>query len=209
MRGWIATTTLLLPLWTACGGVSKIDFTSWGRDAWQRPDDVVSALAIQPGAVVADLGAGDGYFVPHLAEAAGPDGRVYAVEVEPEKVQELEERFADDANVEVVLGEYGDPLLPDGSVDVVLIVNTYHHIEDRTDYFARLRDDLAPRGRVAVIEPNAELGGVLGLTLDEGHKSAAADVEREMREAGYRRTESLDFLPVQIFEVFTPDGDAG
>jgi SAM-dependent methyltransferase len=124
------------------------------------------------------------------------------VEVEAELTQAMESRFADASNVEVVLGGFDDPLLPDGQIDLVLIVNTYHHIEGRELYFRKLLVDLAPEGRVAVIEDDAELTGILGLFVKDGHASRASDVDREMREAGYRRLESIDLLPTQIFEVF-------
>jgi ubiquinone/menaquinone biosynthesis C-methylase UbiE len=188
-----------------CNGFAKLDYTHFGRDTWQRPEDVVHALGVRPGDRVADIGAGTGYFVPHLSEAVGTSGRVYAVEVEPDVSRELEERYAgEDANVEVILGQYDDPLLPDGSIDVVLLVNTYHHVEERPDYFARLRADLSPDGRVAIIDPDAEMTGILGLFVEDGHESRAGDVDEEMRAAGYRRVESFDMLAIQIFEVFTP-----
>lgn len=197
---------LALGLAIGCEGVGRLDLTAGGRDRWQRPEDVVRALEIQPGDRVADLGAGDGYFVSHLSDAVGVAGVVYAVDVETEIVEKLGETFPPDStNVKAILGEYGDPLLPDGSIDLVLIVNTYHHIEDRPAYFRRLRRDLEPDGRVAVIDPNEELGGILGLTLDEGHMSSAASVEEEMREAGYRVEARHEFLPVQIFRVFARD----
>ena len=194
---------------SACSGVSKLDLSTLGRGTWQRPEDVVGALELRPGDRVADLGAGEGYFVPYLVDAVGADGRVYAVDVDEEIVGGLAERFPPEStNVEAVLGELEDPKLPDASVDVVLIVNTYHHIEDRPAYFRRLKLDLRPGGRVAVIEPNQDLSGVLSLTLDDGHTSSAPRVEQEMREAGYRVDARHDFLPVQIFRVFTPDPDA-
>ncbi len=194
---------------SGCSGISKLDLTALGRDSWQRPADVVEALELQPGDRVADLGAGEGYFVPHLTEAVGADGRVYAVDVDEEVVGELAERFPPEStNVEAVLGKLEDPMLPDGSIDLVLIVNTYHHIEDRPAYFRRLRRDLRSGGRVAVIDPNQDLGGILALSLDEGHKSSAPVVEEEMRKAGYRVAARHDFLPVQIFRVFSPDLDA-
>lgn len=198
-----ATLSLALAtLLSGCSGVTRLDFTSWGRGIWQRPEDVVHALAIPPGARVADIGAGKGYFVPDLSDAVGSDGRVYAVEVDAELVRAMQGRFEDEANVEVVLGRFEDPLLPDGEIDLILIVNTYHHIGEREVYFGKLRGDLAPGGRVAVIEPDAELRGILGLFVKEGHESRSSDVEREMRAAGYHRLESLDLLPIQIFEIF-------
>ena len=193
-----------------CAGVGELDLSASGRDRWQRPDDVVAALALEPGARVADLGAGEGYFVEHLSVAVGPEGQVYAVEVDEETVENLSERFpADTTNVETILGQFDDPGLPDGTIDLVLIVNTFHHIEDRPAYFRKLQADLSPGGRVAVIEPNEDLGGVLSLALDEGHKSSAADVREEMRDAGYRLDAEHDFLPVQIFSVWAPDPGAG
>jgi ubiquinone/menaquinone biosynthesis C-methylase UbiE len=202
---YVRALVLALALAIGCEGVGRLDLTAGGRGRWQRPEDVVRALEIQPGDRVADLGAGDGYFVSHLSKAVGEEGIVYAVDVDAEIVEKLGETFPPDAtNVETILGEYGDPLLPDGSIDLVLIVNTYHHIEDRPAYFRRLQRDLEPGGRVAVIDPNQDLGGLLGLTLDEGHKSSAAAVEAEMREAGYRVVARHEFLPVQIFRVFSP-----
>ncbi|MBW2230837.1 MAG: methyltransferase domain-containing protein [Deltaproteobacteria bacterium] len=198
---------ILIPIWlslSGCGGVSQLDLSASGRDRWQRPDDVVEVLALRPGESVADLGSGDGYFLPHLSRAVGPEGRVYAVEVEADLVEQLTARVDEESleNVEVILGTYDDPQLPDRELDTVLIVNTYHHIEERPAYFARLATDLSDRGRVVVIEPNEELSGVLGLFVEEGHASVQADIEAEMRQAGYRVVESTDQLPIQIFVTF-------
>ncbi len=184
--------------------VTRLDFTSWGRDMWQRPADVVAALDIERGQRVADLGAGKGYFIPHLKDAAGPGGVVFAVEVEADKTAALEKRFSD-ASVQVVLGDYGDPKLPDRSVDLVLLVNTYHHIEDRTAYFAKLKSDLAPGGRVAIVELDRELSGLLALFFPEDHASTLANVREEMRAAGYRERKLHDFLPIQFVVEFVPE----
>jgi len=211
MRSIVVATLLLLlvgPGSLGCHNVSKLDWSDLGRESWQRPDDVIDALALANGDRIADIGAGEGYFLPRLSRAVGPEGQVYAVEVDPELVRALEAQFSQ-ANIEVVFGQFDDPKLPDDGVDWVLLVNTFHHIEDRPAYFARLRADLSPRGRVAVIEPDADLGGVLSLFLDDGHESSAESVVAEMRAAGYRPVASHDFLPVQIFEVFEvgSDGD--
>ncbi len=108
----------------------------------------------------------------------------------------------------MVLGEFDDPLLPDGAIDLVFLCNTYHHIEERPQYFSRLRIDLKPGGRVAILDPNAEVGGFVGLFLDEGHTSIADDVVAEMATAGYRRSQSFAFLMTQIFELFAADGQS-
>jgi ubiquinone/menaquinone biosynthesis C-methylase UbiE len=203
-RNIVCALLVALPL-VGCSGLNKVDWTDPGREMWQRPDDVVAALEIQPGAVVADIGAGEGYFVSYLADAVGDGGRVYAVEVDEDLVGALEERFGDDARVRVVHGGYDDPKLPNGGVDLVLIVNTYHHIDDRPAYFRRLARDLTSEGRVAILEPNGSLTGLLSLALDEGHTSIAWEVGAEMGEAGYAPPTSHEFLPVQIFEVFSPE----
>jgi arsenite methyltransferase len=203
-RNILCALLLTLPL-AACGGITKLDWMHPGRGMWQRPDDVVAALEIPTGAVVADLGAGEGYFVSYLADAVGDGGRVYAVEVDADRVDALQERFGGDARVRVVHGAYDDPKLPDGEIDLVLVVNTYHHIHDRPAYFRRLAADLSSGGRVAILEPNGALTGLLSLALDEGHTSIAWEVGAEMGEAGYGPPTSHDFLPVQIFEVFRPE----
>ena len=197
--------SLALP---ACSGFTKLDYTSLSsRAAWQRPDRVVEALEIQPGDHVVDLGSGEGYFLPYLVEAVGPEGRVTAVDVDEKVTRALEAKVAEEGweNVSVVLAGFEDPELPDGGADLVLLVNTYHHIEERPVYFSNLRTDLRPDGRVSVIDPDLELGGILGLTLDEGHQTAIDSLHDEMREAGYRELRRFEFLPVQIFAVYAPE----
>lgn len=201
----IAILVLSLAWATACQNVSKLDPWDPGREVWQRPGDVIAALEIRPGDRVADVGAGDGYFLPYLRDAVGESGRVYAVDVDAERVEVLAKHFAArDGSIEAILGRDDDPELPDAEIDLVLLVNTYHHIEDRPDYFERLRADLSSKGRVAILEPNESLGGVLSLFLKDGHTSLAEDIAMELRQAGYERAKSFDFLPVQIFEVYAP-----
>ena len=189
----------------ACPGATRMDWTDPGRESWQQPDKVVSELDIRPGERVADLGAGDGYFLPHLSAAVGPEGRVYAVDIEPEKVEAIREQYASEgSNVVPVLGTPDDPKLPDAGVDLVFLVNTYHHIEDRPAYFRSLRKNLSPIGRVVVIEPDAEQWGFFALWISSDHASRAAAVVAEMETAGYRHKRSVEFLPIQIYEIFVP-----
>ncbi len=192
-----------------CSGITKLDYTRlYSRSGWQHPERVIESLKIVEGDHVADIGSGDGYFVFRLADAVGPRGRVYAVDVEEEVVGKLRAKVAEAgySNVEVILGEFGDPLLPDERIDLVFLCNTYHHIDDRPAYFARLRADLGPRGRVAVVDVRSDLSGILSLFTDEGHDTPLDELGAEMSEAGYHRTEAFDFLPIQNFQVFAPDG---
>ncbi len=194
-----------------CGSLAKLDYRRlWSRASWQHPDRLIETLAIAPGATVADLGAGEGYFVPHLSRAVGPAGRVFAVEVDPERLADLRELTAEPghANVTVVEGGASDPSLPDGAVDVALVVNVYHHLDDPVAYFRGLLDDLSTEGgRVAIVEPS--LGGLGSLFVPGGHATSLARLRDQMGEAGYRLVESHDFLPIQSFAVFAPDAAAG
>lgn len=195
-------------LLSGCTGMSRLDYTRIGsRDGWQRPEHVLAAMDIAPGQRVADIGAGDGYFSFLLAEAVGPGGIVYAVEVDDEALAALERRVSEQgaANVRVVRGTPADPLLPDGSVDRVLLVNTYHHIDERVAYFSRLRRDLAPGASVTNVDMRDDLTGILSLFASEGHWSSLASLRREMHSAGYASQKSLDILAVQTLEVFTPE----
>jgi ubiquinone/menaquinone biosynthesis C-methylase UbiE len=115
---------------------------------------VVAALHLAPGSRVADLGAGTGYFLPHLSRAVGPTGKVLGLDIEPDMVRYMTERAAREglANVEARQVALDDPGLPAGSVDRVLIVDTWHHIDGRAAYAARLRAALAPGGAVYVVD---------------------------------------------------------
>ena len=198
---------LVAPLTASgCGAVPKVDLwrlVTSGRDGYQRPEMVIEALKLPRGARVAEIGAGDGYWLPWLSGAVGEKGRVYAVEVEADKV-ELLRQFVDDQgldNVEVVFGRYEDPLLPDGSVDLAITSKTYHHIDERVAYFRRLRDDLAPHGRIAHLDDRPDLPFPLSW-ITAGHTSDPATIEEEMTEAGYRRLAEYDFIYPQSFLVY-------
>lgn len=168
------------------------------RDAWQRPDLVISSLSLAPDARVADVGAGTGYFSVRLARAV-PQGRVWAVDVEPTMVRWVLDRARREeiANLTAVLAAPDDALLPD-AVDVALVVDTYHHIGARTAYFARLRGSLRPQGRVAIVDfrMDSPEGPPVAMRL------APEVVRAEMEAAGYTLAGSLDTLPRQYVLIF-------
>ncbi|RIL00067.1 MAG: hypothetical protein DCC71_19220 [Proteobacteria bacterium] len=191
-----------------CAPCAKMDgWNVFSRDTFSLPQRTLDAIPVWPGARVADVGAGDGYFTWRLAQAVGPDGRVWAVEVTDRAAAKLARGASQRglANVEVVRGAYDDPKLPDGQADVVLLSSVYHHLDERVAYMARLRRDLAPGARVAIVEPRASWESWL-LLLPPGHGVAPATIRSEMARAGYRPVASFDFLPAHSFEVFAAGG---
>jgi len=123
------------------------------RDAWQKPDELVAALRLQPGQVACDVGAGPGYFALRLARAVGESGLVYAVDVEPRILDALRERLAQGPrNVVPVLALAADPLLPPRACDLILVVNTFHHFPDPPSYLRRLARSLRPGGRIVNVD---------------------------------------------------------
>ncbi len=173
-------------------------FDDPARDGWQMPARVIDALGLKGGMAVADIGAGTGYFSMRLAKVS-PALTVYAVDIEPAMVDHLKHRAAGEqlANVIPTLAAASSPKLPK-PVDVVLIVDTYHHVGDRVAYFRNLRQSLTPSGRVAIVDfrkdapdgPPAEF------------RFTVEQIEAEMKAAGYQLEARHDFLPRQHFLIF-------
>jgi SAM-dependent methyltransferase len=177
-------------------------FEDPARDAWQRPEEVITTLALPPEAKAADIGSATGYFAVRLARAL-PQGRVYGVDIEADMARYLTERARREGlgNLTAVLGEPADPKIPE-PVDLVLVVNTYHHISERTEYFRQVLGSLTPRGRVAIID--FRKGQPMG--PPEQHRLAPAQVRQELEAAGYRFVEEHGFLPNQYFLLFARAG---
>ena len=171
------------------------------RDAWQKPDAVVRAPSLTPGMTVADLGAGTGYFSRHLSAGVGANGSVLAVDVEPNLVEYIRRRAEKEGtpNVTPILASEDNPRLPAGTVDVILIVDSLHHIDARPDYLRRLRRALKPGGRIAVIDFKKEESSV---GPPPEHRLAREVVMSEFALAGYRFVEEPAFLQYQYFLVF-------
>ena len=168
------------------------------RDTWQMPHEVIQALALKPGAVVADIGAGTGYFAMRLAHM-NAKGRVYAVDLEPDMVKYLAERAKKEGlkNLVAVQGAHDDAKLP-AKVDLVLLVDVYHHIGKREAYFGKLAGALKPGGRIVIIDFNAI--SKTGPPLSQ--RISPEKVMAEMAVAGFRLALHHDFLPNQYFLVF-------
>jgi len=165
------------------------------RAAWQKPDELVAALGLHPGAVACDVGAGPGYFALRLARAVGPGGRVYGVDVDPRMVQLLGERAAAAGlgNVVPLLAPGGDGLPPE-PCDLILLVNAFHHFPDGPAYLARLAGALKPGGRVALVEFHE---GELPVGPPPELRMTRAAIDAAVRAAGLRLVASPGFLPYQ------------
>lgn len=170
------------------------------RAAWQKPDQVLDTLALRPGQVVCDIGAGPGYFALRAAKRVGDKGRVFAVDVEPKILDALRARIEKTGvrNVTPVLAVASDPLLPPGSCDLVLIVDAYHHFPDRPSYLGRLAALLRPGGRLADVDWHK---GKTGFGPPPEHRIAREDVLADAAKAGLRLVAEPKFLPYQYFLV--------
>ncbi|MFN7992992.1 MAG: class I SAM-dependent methyltransferase [Bryobacteraceae bacterium] len=164
------------------------------RDSWQKPHELMMALNLKGSDVVADIGAGSGYFSRRFAHHAG---KVYAVDIDPKLV----EASVKDApkNVEGVLAASDDPKLPPGAVDLIFFCDVLHHIENRAAYYSKIARALKPGGRVVVVDFYKK---PLPVGPPEEMKISEKQMIEELKDAGFRKTKSFDFLPYQYFLIF-------
>jgi ubiquinone/menaquinone biosynthesis C-methylase UbiE len=186
---WIVHILVVLALVAAIPALGQNTANESRREQWQKVDEIFKAMGVAPGAKVADVGAGMGFFTARLSRAVGDQGRVYAVDIDPAQIRRLRERVTteDLSNVEVVEGAADDPKLPPGTLDAALIVNAYHEMKDHRAMLARIRAALKPEGRLVIIEPITPARR--GRTREDqvrSHEIDAEHVQQEAREAGFR-----------------------
>lgn len=170
------------------------------RDLWQRPDQIMDAMAIADASVVADIGAGSGWFTIRLARRVGPQGRVYAEDVQTEMINAITRRVTREGlpNVQPVLGLKNDPRLPE-KVDAALIVDAYHEIENRVAVLSSLAKSLKPQGRIGVVD--FKLDGT-GPGPEPDERVSPDVVVKDAAQAGLRLIRQEPFLPYQYFLIF-------
>ena len=170
------------------------------RDLWQRPDQIMDAMGIADASVVADIGAGSGWFTIRLARRVGPQGVVYAEDVQKEMLTAIQRRVSREglANVRFVLGSNNDPKLP-APVDAILVVDAYHEIEDRVAMLSNLARALKPQGRLGVIDFKLEGTGP-GPSPEE--RVSPDVVVKDAEKAGLRLLRQEPFLQFQYFLIF-------
>jgi predicted methyltransferase len=173
------------------------------RDTWQKPDEVMRALNIQPGQVVVDLGAGEGYFTRRFASAVGPDGKAIALDIDPAMIRKLmaDAKRLNLTNYEARLVPADDPMLAPQSADLIFLCDTYHHIDNRVEYFTKLKAALRLGGRLVVID--------FPRSANSNHFLPKETVINELRQAGYEVVKEHDILqPRQFFIELTPKAPA-
>ncbi len=171
------------------------------RDTWQKPDQVIKTLHLSPRDVVADIGAGGGYFTERFSKTVGPFGLVYATDVQDVMLEDLKKRANARGlhNVEVVRGAFDNPMLPENSCDLVFFSSVYKEIENRVDYMRKVRRVLKPGGRVAIIEyrPGATVVGP-----PPEMRLSSERVKGELAASGFTLGKEHDFLPREYFLIF-------
>ena len=171
------------------------------RDKWQKPDEVLKAMNVQPGQVIVDIGAGNGYFTRRFAAAVGPTGKAIALDIDPSSVRSLmaDAKKYGFTNYEARLVPADDPMLAPGSVDVIFLCDAYHEINDRVAYFTKLKTALRAGGRLVIVDYLKTPGS------NDTHASRKEDVLSELQQAGYQLSKEFDLLlPKQLFLIFEP-----
>jgi SAM-dependent methyltransferase len=218
------TLTAILFLWTSPGEYSDISYVGkiqdqrdiinrfqnadqWAkrfenpdRDKWQKPEEVVNAMGIEENTLIADIGSATGYFPVRFAKVA-TKGFVYGIDIEKDMIRYLNERAALEelGNLESILGQHDDPLIPK-PVDVIFLCNTYHHIENRIQYFQNLKKYFLPRGKLVIVDFKK---GDYPVGPSENTKISKAQVVEELTDAGYILAQESLLLPYQYFLFFS------
>jgi protein-L-isoaspartate O-methyltransferase len=166
------------------------------REQEEAPSKAIEALDLNPGMVVADIGAGSGYYTSRIAKRLGATGRVYATDIQPGMMALLNRRIASEGltNVTTILGAMDDPKLPPRSIDLAIMVDVYHELQQPQLFLQRLKDAFKPGGRLVLLEFRKEDAAV---PILEVHKMSVAEVKAELEAEGFALERVIDVLPWQ------------
>jgi ubiquinone/menaquinone biosynthesis C-methylase UbiE len=166
------------------------------RESEEAPSKAIDALDLKPGMVVADIGAGSGYYASRMATRIGPSGRVYATDIQPGMIELLDRRIRSEGltNVTTILGAMDDPRLPPQSIDLAIMVDVYHELQQPQLFLQRLKQVFKPGGRLVLVEFRKEDPKV---PILEVHKMSVAEVKQELEAEGYVLDKVIDVLPWQ------------
>jgi arsenite methyltransferase len=177
-------------------------FNGKASDPKNKPDEIVKKLELQQGQKIADIGVGGGYFTLRFAEIVGADGRVFAVDTD-QNFLDFVKKTAEEkglVNVETVLAAKDGVALPEKSIDLIFMRNVCHHLDNRPEYFKKLKTALKPEGRIAIIEYRKDKGFSFHKIC--GHYIPKEKIIKEMEEAEYQLEKNWEFLPEQSFTIF-------
>ncbi len=171
------------------------------REREERPERALDLIGIRPGMTVADVGAGTGYMTLRMARRVGPDGKVYANDIQREMLDRLAENSRRDnlSNIETVLGSEGDAKLPAGKMDLVILVDVYHEFSRPEEMLESIRRSLKPDGRLVLVEYKKEDPSV---PIRPEHKMSLPDIKTEVEAEGYKLDKVIDSLPRQHIVIF-------
>ena len=166
------------------------------REDEEAPSKALDALELKPGMVVADIGAGSGYYSSRIAKRVGPTGRVYATDIQQGMIDILDRRITAEGltNITTVLGGMDDPRLPPASIDLAIMVDVYHELQQPQLFLQRLKATFKPNGRLVLLEFRKEDPKV---PILEVHKMSVAEVKQEMEAEGFVLDKVIDVLPWQ------------
>jgi ubiquinone/menaquinone biosynthesis C-methylase UbiE len=166
------------------------------REEEEAPSKAIEALDLKPGMVIADIGAGSGYYASRMAKKVGPAGKVYATDIQPGMIAILERRIKAEGltNVTTVLGAMDDPALPPQSIDLAIMVDVYHELQQPQLFLQRLKGVFKPGGRLVLLEFRKEDPKI---PILEVHKMSVAEVKQELEAEGYALDRVIDVLPWQ------------
>ena len=178
------------------------------RGLWQMPVRVMDEIGIKPGMTVADVGAGDGYFTFPLGERVGNSGKVLACDIDDRALQFIRDKCTEKGthNISVILGKKDDPLIPQKSIDIILMVNAIHLIENPSQYLKKLGETLKPEGNLVIVQWDAE-------KMDSESKDWDADDRakytlrtnfRHIYDGDFEVVQIKDFLPMQLIYICQP-----
>jgi len=171
------------------------------RDSWQKPDEVVRALALKDGDVVADIGAGSGYFSRRFAKAVAPSGKVYAVDVAADILGYLRERADQEGlhNIVTIVSRDDDPMLPKNAIDLAFFCDTTHHIAERVNFYRKMSPGLKEHSRLAIIDYAPDASRIPHAPEEHVPRS---QVISEAEDTGFKFVQEFNFLPNQYFLLF-------
>ena len=166
------------------------------RESEEAPSKAIEALDLKEGMVVADIGAGSGYYTSRMSKRVGPTGRVYATDIQPGMIELLDRRVKAEglSNVTTILGDMEDPRLPPRAIDLAIMVDVYHELQQPQLFLQRLKAVFKPGGRLVLLEFRKEDPKI---PIIEVHKMSVAEVKQELEAEGYALDRVIDILPWQ------------